>query len=196
MACWATPTGKERRPTINLGRYVLQRDDLAHPYKRFAGYTWRDVHVAFSQAPTARFSKLDCTSTAARNSTSASLPLYQVAAFAYPHSMSRRVLGQEEGYHCSHLCNNSHCFNPDHMWYESKRMNQARERCRKRVALTVVGGKSVGCEHSRVDDPSCVMMEVELNPVVTQLGFQRSARSSAEVFPWLQVVSQDKSDSV
>lgn len=55
------------------------------------------------------------------------------------------------GYHVSHLCANSLCFNEDHLVYEDEVINQSRKRCPRRTKCDCGNIRSL-CFHS----PPCV----------------------------------------
>lgn len=89
--------------------------------------------------------------------------LHQIACRANGQSAEDRLAGFEKGYQCSHLCHNPLCFNPDHLWFESRSMNQARDLCANAEGGADSQGKVVACPHGdvRAGVPYCVMNETE-----------------------------------
>lgn len=170
-----------RRRTKNLGSLRLPAESLLPEFQRFAGYLWREVHLAFNANTSLYddFVTLEVKSLAAQRSKSASIYCQQLAAWVEPADARQRLVARTLNYECSHLCNNPLCYNPDHLFLESPAKNQARESCRQAETVGTEAGDAVACTHGGGGVPYCVRSKITVKVRLIHEGAGQALGSSA-----------------
>lgn len=169
-SCWIRRPGMSQlkhRPCINIGPLRATNDRVKPEYRSVVPPTFYEINRLLKSTPIGPRKAGRCRGRDQQKSSSSSLTigLHIIAArVRFGEEFGQRRL---KGYESSHLCHNRECFNPQHVYLESKRANLARDACRDREEVTVDGKKVLTCEHGDVDSeiPFCTLRRLIIETV-------------------------------